>query len=80
MVISDNFVIRPNLINEARFGFTTADILPTTGLRGVDFIAATGLKLIAQNPPDITGSTLRGDFRIHALWRKSGRTADHAKL
>jgi hypothetical protein len=57
MVISDNFVVRPNLINEARFGFTTADILPTTGLRGLDFIAATGLKLVSQNPPDVTGST-----------------------
>ena len=57
MVISDNFVIHPNLINEARFGFTTADILPTTGLRGLDFIAATGLKLVTPNPPDVTGST-----------------------
>jgi hypothetical protein len=57
MVISDNFVIRPNLINEARFGFTTADIYDPTGLRGRDFIAATGLKLANPNPPDITGST-----------------------
>jgi len=57
MAISDNFVIRPNLINEARFGFTTADIYDPTGLRGRDFIAATGLKLANPNPPDITGST-----------------------
>jgi len=57
MAISDNFVIRPNLINEARFGFTTADIYDPTGLRGRDVIAATGLKLANPNPPDITGST-----------------------
>ncbi len=57
MAISDNFVIRPNLINEARFGFTTADILDPTTLKGRDFVAATGLKLISQNLPDITGSS-----------------------
>ena len=57
MVISDNFVIRPNLINEARFGFTTADIYDPSGLKGRDFVAATGLKLISQNLPDIYGST-----------------------
>jgi hypothetical protein len=57
LVVSDNYVFRPNLINEARFGFTIADILPRTALRGRDFIAATGLKLISQNPPDITGTT-----------------------
>ncbi|HYO83721.1 MAG TPA: carboxypeptidase regulatory-like domain-containing protein, partial [Bryobacteraceae bacterium] len=56
-VVSDNFVIRPTLINEGRFGFTTADILPQTGLRGRDFISATGLRIISQNPPDITGTT-----------------------
>jgi hypothetical protein len=57
MAISDNFVIRPNLINEARFGFTTADILDPTTLKGRDFVAATGLKLVSQNLPDITGSS-----------------------
>jgi hypothetical protein len=57
LVISDSFIFRPTLINEARFGFTLADILPQTALRGRDFIAATGLKLISQNPPDITGTT-----------------------
>jgi len=57
MAISDNFVIRPNLINEARFGFTTADIYDPSGLKGRDFVAATGLKLVSQNLPDIFGST-----------------------
>jgi len=57
MVISDNFVIRPNLINEARFGFTTADIYDPTTLKGRDFVSATGLKLISQSLPEITGSS-----------------------
>ena len=57
LVLSDNLILRPTLINEARFGLTLADILPKTALRGRDFISATGLKIISQNPPDITGTT-----------------------
>ena len=57
LVISDSITIRPNLINEARFGVTLSDILPRTGLRGRDFVQATGLRLVSQNLPDITGST-----------------------
>jgi len=57
LVLSDNLILRPTLINEARFGLTFADIRPKTGLRGRDFIAATGLRIISQNPPDITGTT-----------------------
>jgi hypothetical protein len=57
LVVSDNFIIRANLINEGRFGLTKADILPRTALRGRDFIAATGLQIISQNPPDISGTT-----------------------
>ncbi len=57
LVLSHNWVLRANLINEARFGFTLADILPKTALRGRDLIAATGLRIISQNPPDITGTT-----------------------
>jgi len=57
LVISDNFSLRANLINEARFGFTTSDLLNSTGLRGQDFVADTGLRLLQQNLPDITGST-----------------------
>jgi hypothetical protein len=57
IVVSDNYILRSNLINEARFGFTKADILPRTALRGRDFIAATGLQIISQNPPDISGTT-----------------------
>jgi hypothetical protein len=56
-VVADNLVLRPNLVNESRFGFTFSDILPKTALRGRDFIAATGLRIISQNPPDITGTT-----------------------
>ena len=57
LVLSDNLILRPNILNEARFGLTFADILPKTALRGREFIAATGLKIISQNPPDITGTT-----------------------
>ena len=57
LVLSDNLILRPNVLNEARFGLTFADILPKTALRGREFIAATGLKIISQNPPDITGTT-----------------------
>ncbi|MCI0705781.1 MAG: TonB-dependent receptor, partial [Planctomycetia bacterium] len=57
LVFSDNYVFRPNLINEFRFGFTIADIRPKTALRGRDFIAATGLQIISPNPPDITGTS-----------------------
>jgi hypothetical protein len=48
LVISDNLVLRPNLINEARFGLTSADIRPKTTLRGREFIAATGLRIISH--------------------------------
>lgn len=57
LILSDSFVLRPNLINEGRFGFTISDILPRTALRGRDFISATGLQIISQNPPDISGTT-----------------------
>lgn len=57
MVVSDNFAIRPNLLNEARFGYTKSDLLPRTGLVGEDFVRETGLKLLSQNLPKGTGST-----------------------
>jgi len=70
-VVSDNFIIRSNLINEGRFGFTKADILPQTGLRGRDFIAATGLQLISQNPR-YHRDHLRGYRRVYKVWRSEG--------
>ncbi len=56
LVISDNFAIRPNLLNELRFGNTVADQSFTTGLRGIDVISQLGLTLLSTNPPDVTGT------------------------
>jgi hypothetical protein len=55
-VISDNYAIRPNLLNEARFGITSADQSFTTGERGLDIISTLGLTLLSTNPPDVTGT------------------------
>jgi Carboxypeptidase regulatory-like domain len=85
MVISDNFVIRPNLINEGRFGFTTADIRPTTGLIGRDFVADTGLKLFSQNLPEgggsswvsISGYTRFGENRDEPLTSRNFEGSDN---
>ena len=55
-MISDNYAIRSNLLNEARFGMTSADQSFTTGLRGVDIISGLGLTLLSTNPPDVTGT------------------------
>lgn len=56
LVISDNYAIRPNLLNEARFGYTAADQGPQTGRRGLDMIRDLGLTLLSTNPPDVTGT------------------------
>ena len=56
LVISDNYAIRPNLLNEARFGITSADQSFTTGVRGADIISQLGLTLLSTNPPDVTGT------------------------
>jgi hypothetical protein len=55
-VVSDNFAIRPNLLNEARFGITAADQQFTTGQRGLDIISTLGLTLLSQHAPDVTGT------------------------
>ncbi|WP_321475530.1 carboxypeptidase-like regulatory domain-containing protein [uncultured Paludibaculum sp.] len=57
MVLSDNFVIRPNLINEARFGFSLLKDVTLSGIRARDFLQDTGLKLVASNVPDISGAS-----------------------
>jgi hypothetical protein len=56
LVISDNYAIRSNLLNEARFGLTAADQGFTTGRRGIDVISDLGLRLLSTNPPDVTGT------------------------
>jgi hypothetical protein len=57
LVVSDNFALRPNLLNEARFGYTVSDILPRTGLIGSDLVSELGLRLLSQNLPKGSGST-----------------------
>jgi carboxypeptidase family protein/TonB-dependent receptor-like protein len=57
LVVSDSFAIRPNLLNEARFGLTFSDLLPRTGLIGEDFVSDTGLRLLSQTLPKGSGST-----------------------
>ena len=56
LVISDNYAIRPTLLNEARFGLTAADQTFTTGQRGIEMISQLGLTLLSTNPPDVTGT------------------------
>jgi hypothetical protein len=56
MVLSDNFLIRPTLINEARFGFSFLKDVTLSGIRARDFLQATGLKLVSPQIPDISGS------------------------
>ena len=56
LVISDNYTFRPTLLNEVRFGMTSADQTFTTGQRGLDLISTLGLTLLSTNPPDVTGS------------------------
>ncbi len=57
MVLADNFVIRPNLVNEARFGFTLLRDNIVSGIRAQKFVQDSGLKLYASNIPDIAGSS-----------------------
>jgi Carboxypeptidase regulatory-like domain/TonB dependent receptor-like, beta-barrel len=57
LVVSDNFAIRPNLLNEARFGLTFSDLLPKTGLIESELVEETGLRLLSQNLPEGSGST-----------------------
>lgn len=56
LAISDNYAIRPNLLNEARIGYTSADQGFTTGKRGIQMIGDLGLSLLSTNPPDVTGT------------------------
>ncbi len=56
LVVSDNYAISSSLLNEARFGYTSADQGFTTGRRGADVIGDLGLILLSANPPDVTGT------------------------
>ena len=57
LAFSDNWAVRPSVLNELRFGYSTSDLTNQTGLKGVDFVQATGLRLLSQSLPNITGTT-----------------------
>lgn len=56
-VVSDNYAVSSNLLNEARVGFTKADQSFTTGLAGRDLATELGLRLLANPVPEGTGTT-----------------------
>ncbi len=58
LVIADSYSIRPNILNEFRFGLTRADFdrVPVTGVKGADVIADLGLKPYVSSLPDTTGT------------------------
>lgn len=56
-VLSDNFALSSNLLNEARIGFTKADQSFTTGKVGRDLAQELGLRLLANPVPGGTGTT-----------------------
>jgi hypothetical protein len=55
-VLSDNYALTANLLNEARVGFTAADQAFVTGRVGRDVISDLGLRLLTPNVPDGTGT------------------------
>jgi hypothetical protein len=56
-VVSDNYAVSSNLLNEARIGFTKADQSFTTGKVGRDLASELGLRLLANPVPGGTGTT-----------------------
>ena len=56
-VVSDNYALSANLLNEARVGFTQADQGSVTGRVGRDVANELGLRLLQQNLPGGTGTT-----------------------
>lgn len=56
-VVSDNFAVSSNLLNEARVGFTKADQGAVTGKVGKDLASELGLRLLANPVPGGTGTT-----------------------
>jgi len=58
LVIADSYSIRPNILNEFRFGLTNSDFdrTPVTSVKGADVVAALGLKSYVSNLPDSTGT------------------------
>jgi hypothetical protein len=57
LALSDNWALSSSLLNEFRFGFSTADLRFNTGIIGRDFVQELGLRLISQNLPEGSGSS-----------------------
>jgi Carboxypeptidase regulatory-like domain/TonB dependent receptor len=85
LVLSDSWAPSSRLLNEVRFGFTTSDITSVTGLDGSDFVAATGLNLLARDLTqgsgstyiDIAGYTRFGEPREEPLTQKTIQFGDN---
>jgi carboxypeptidase family protein len=57
LAFSDNWALSSGLLNELRFGFSTADLRFNTGIIGRDFVQDLGLRLISQSLPEGSGSS-----------------------
>jgi len=83
-VVSDNYAISANLLNEARVGFTKADQGFTTGQVGADVIGDLGLRLLSQSIPggtgtpyvDIAGYSRFGESQEEPLTQDTFQVAD----
>jgi Carboxypeptidase regulatory-like domain/TonB dependent receptor len=75
LVLSDNWAATSNVLNELRFGYTTSDLKPTSGIIGRDVVQDLGLQLISKSLPagsgspyfDIAGYTRFGQAREEPL-------------
>jgi hypothetical protein len=58
LAVADTYALRPNLLNEFRFGLTNADFdrQQTTTVKGADIIASLGLNSYVKNLPANTGT------------------------
>jgi carboxypeptidase family protein/TonB-dependent receptor-like protein len=57
LAFSDNWALSPSLLNELRFGYSTADLRFSTGIIGRDFVQDLGLNLLSQSLPQGSGSS-----------------------
>jgi hypothetical protein len=57
LAFSDNWALSPSLLNELRFGYSTADLRFSTGIIGRDFVQDLGLNLLSQSLPAGSGSS-----------------------
>jgi len=57
LALSDNWALTSSLLNEFRFGFSTADLTFNTGIIGRDFVQDLGLRLLSQSLPEGSGSS-----------------------